>query len=56
VNWFKQHGGLKRSNGQIFADALLSRGGNHDSMELVRSFLGREPSVEPLLTRRGLLD
>ena len=56
VNWFKQHGGLKRSNGQNFADALLSRGGSHDSMELVRSFLGREPSVEPLLTRRGLLD
>ena len=56
VNWFKQHGGLKRSNGQIFADALLSRGGSHDSMELVRGFLGREPSVEPLLTRRGLLD
>ena len=26
VNWFKQHGGLKRSNGQIFADATaLSR-------------------------------
>ena len=56
VNWFKQHGGLKRSNGQIFADALLSRGGSHDSMELVRSFLGHEPSVEPLMKRRGLLD
>ena len=56
VNWFKQHGGLKRSNGQIFADALLSRGGSHDSMELVRRFLGHEPSVEPLMKRRGLLD
>jgi len=56
VNWFKQHGGLNRTNGQAFADGLLSRGGSHDSMELVRSFLGHEPSVEPLMKRRGLLD
>ncbi|MEK9987473.1 MAG: M3 family metallopeptidase [Aquiluna sp.] len=56
VNWFKERGGLNRANGQIFAESLLSRGGSHDSMDLVRSFLGHEPTVEPLLKRRGLLD
>lgn len=54
VNWFKENGGLTRENGQRFADLLLARGGSKDSMQMARDFLGREPSIEPLLTRRGL--
>jgi len=54
VKWFKENGGLTRVNGQKFADALLSRGGSHDSMQLVEQFLGRKPGIEPLLLRRGL--
>ncbi|MEK9578414.1 MAG: M3 family metallopeptidase, partial [Aquiluna sp.] len=54
VNWFKQNGGLSRESGRRFAEALLSRGGSSDSMGLVREFLGREPEITPLLTRRGL--
>jgi peptidyl-dipeptidase Dcp len=54
VNWFKENGGLTRENGQRFADLLLARGGSRDSMQMARDFLGREPSIEPLLTRRGL--
>jgi peptidyl-dipeptidase Dcp len=54
VNWFKENGGLTRENGQRFADLLLARGGSMDSMQMARDFLGREPSIEPLLTRRGL--
>ena len=54
VNWFKENGGLTRANGQRFADRLLSRGGSRDSMQMARDFLGREPSIGPLLTRRGL--
>ena len=54
VNWFKENGGLTRANGQRFADLLLARGGSRDSMQMARDFLGREPSIEPLLTRRGL--
>ena len=55
VNWFKTNGGLSRENGQRFSDGLISRGGSVDSMTLVRDLLGEEPSIEPLLARRGLL-
>ena len=54
VNWFKENGGLTKENGQRFADLLLARGGSRDSMQMARDFLGREPSIEPLLVRRGL--
>ena len=54
VEWFKQHGGLKRENGDHFRDTLLSRGGSQDAMKLFRNFTGRDPWIEPLLKRRGL--
>lgn len=55
VNWFRANGGLTRENGRKFAEALISRGGSKDSMTMVREFLGHEPTVEPLMKRRGLL-
>ncbi len=54
VEWFKQHGGLKRENGDHFRETLLSRGGSQDAMKLFHDFTGREPYLEPLLKRRGL--
>ncbi len=54
VEWFKTHGGLTRANGDHFRKTLLSRGGSEDAMELFRAFRGGEPSIEPLLRRRGL--
>jgi peptidyl-dipeptidase Dcp len=54
VEWFKQHGGLKRENGDHFRDTLLSRGGSQDAMKLFHNFTGRDPYIEPLLERRGL--
>ncbi|QKJ25150.1 M3 family metallopeptidase [Aquiluna borgnonia] len=54
VNWFKENGGLSRQNGKRFAEALLTRGGETDSMELVEQLLGRKPEITPLLVRRGL--
>ena len=54
VEWFKQHGGLKRENGDHFRETLLSRGGSQDAMELFRNFTGGEPDIAPLLKRRGL--
>jgi peptidyl-dipeptidase Dcp len=56
VDWFKANGGLTRENGKRFADMLLSRGGSSDTMQMARDFLGHEPSVEPLMKRRGLAD
>ncbi len=54
VEWFKQHGGLKRENGDHFRETLLSRGGSQDAMKLFHDFTGRDPWIEPLLKRRGL--
>jgi peptidyl-dipeptidase Dcp len=54
VEWFKQHGGLKRENGDQFRETLLSRGGSQDAMKLFHDFTGRDPYIEPLLERRGL--
>jgi peptidyl-dipeptidase Dcp len=54
VEWIKQHGGLKRENGDRFRETLLSRGGSADALSLFKNFTGREPYIEPLLKRRGL--
>src|SRR3954468_1477596 len=54
VEWFKQHGGLKRENGDRFRAMLLSRGGSADALGLFKDFVGRDPYIEPLLKRRGL--
>ena len=55
VDWYKAQGGLSRANGRKFSESLLSRGGETDSMDLVRELLGRDPEITPLLKRRGLL-
>ena len=54
VEWFNEHGGLTRENGDRFRAKLLSRGGSDEAMNLFRNFTGREPSIAPLLKRRGL--
>ena len=55
VEWFKENGGLLRENGDRFRRELLSKGGSVDAMEAFRAFRGRDPRLEPLLERRGLL-
>ena len=54
VEWFREHGGLKRENGDHFRKTLLSRGGSEDAMKLFQVFRGRAPDIQPLLERRGL--
>jgi peptidyl-dipeptidase Dcp len=53
-DWFKEHGGMTRDNGQRFRDLVLSRGRTQEPEDLYRQFRGRDASVEPLLTARGL--
>jgi peptidyl-dipeptidase Dcp len=55
VQWFTESGGLSRKNGDHFRKTLLSRGGSADAMDLFRQFRGRDPVIEPLLERRGLV-
>ncbi|AFR29361.1 M3 family metallopeptidase [Arthrobacter sp. Rue61a] len=54
VEWFKENGGLTRSNGDRFRSELLSRGNSRDPLESFRSFRGHDAELEPLLKRRGL--
>ena len=54
TDWFKQHGGLTRENGDRFRQTLLSRGGSQDSISLFINFTGSEPDIRPLLKKRGL--
>jgi peptidyl-dipeptidase Dcp len=52
--WFREHGGLTRANGDRFRKTLLSRGGSKDAMALFQDFAGHAPQIEPLLEKRGL--
>jgi peptidyl-dipeptidase Dcp len=54
VEWFKEHGGLTRENGDHFRGTVLSKGGSREAMALFRDFRGADPVVGPLLARRGL--
>ncbi|WP_055591310.1 M3 family metallopeptidase [Peterkaempfera griseoplana] len=54
VEWFREQGGMRRENGEVFRRELLSRGGSVDPMEAFRGFRGRAPEIGPLLERRGL--
>jgi peptidyl-dipeptidase Dcp len=52
--WFHQHGGLTRANGEYLRAHVLSRGRSADPASLFRDFYGRDPDVAPLLEYRGL--
>jgi peptidyl-dipeptidase Dcp len=54
VEWFEQHGGLTRENGDRFRSLVLGIGGSRDPLDAYREFRGRDAAVEPLLKRRGL--
>ncbi len=54
-DWFTQHGGLTRANGQRFRDLILSRGHTEGYGEMFRAFYGKDPEIGPMLRYRGLL-
>lgn len=54
LQWLDEHGGLTRANGKRLRDAFLSRGATVDPIAALRTLTGREPSVAPMLERRGL--
>src|SRR5205085_10830869 len=54
VEWFKENGGLRRDNGDVFRRRLLSRGGSVDPLGAFRAVRGRDADTGPLLRRRGL--
>jgi peptidyl-dipeptidase Dcp len=52
--WFVEHGGLTRANGDRFRNLVLAPGGRKDFAAIYRDFRGRDPIVGPLLKSRGL--
>ena len=52
--WFTDHGGLTRANGQRYREMILSKGHSEDYAVMYRNFAGRDPSIEPMLKARGL--
>jgi peptidyl-dipeptidase Dcp len=52
--WFEDHGGLTRANGDRFRRMVLSRGNTEDLQKMYDAWLGGEPSIEPMLKDRGL--
>jgi peptidyl-dipeptidase Dcp len=52
--WFEEHGGLTRANGDRFRQMVLSRGNTEDLAKMYTGWRGKEPSVEPMLKDRGL--
>jgi peptidyl-dipeptidase Dcp len=52
--WFVEHGGLTRANGDRFREMVLSRGNTENLETLYEKWRGAKPSIEPMLKHRGL--
>lgn len=52
--WFEEHGGLSRENGQRFRDLILSKPMTVDYKALYKSFRGKDASIKAMLKYMGL--
>jgi peptidyl-dipeptidase Dcp len=52
--WFEEHGGLTRANGDRFRRMILSRGNTEDLEKLYADWRGRAPQIGAMLHDRGL--
>ena len=51
---FREKGIFDQATARSFRRNILEKGGTEDAMTIYKRFRGREPSVEPLLIKRGL--
>ena len=51
--WFLDHGGMTRENGDRFRQIILSRGHAEDYESMFKAFYGNNPTIEPMLKYRG---
>lgn len=54
-DWFKNHGGMTRANGERFRKYILSVGNSIDLKKAFRDFVGHDMEVMPYLKNAGLL-
>ena len=52
---FKETALFDQKTAEAFRKNVLEKGGSADPMELYKRFRGQEPSIEPLLRKRGLI-
>jgi oligopeptidase A len=52
---FKREGVFNPAVGAAFRDGILARGDSADPMDLYKGFMGREPTIDALLERDGLV-
>jgi peptidyl-dipeptidase Dcp len=52
--WFDDHGGLSRENGERFRRMILSRGNTQDLAALYLAWRGKPPTVDAMMKYRGL--
>lgn len=52
--WFDQHGGLTRANGDRFRQMVLSRGNTEDLATMYANWRGSVPHVDAMMKYRGL--
>jgi peptidyl-dipeptidase Dcp len=52
--WFEDHGGMTRANGDRFRQMVLSRGNTEELDKMYAAWLGKQPSIAPMLKYRGL--
>jgi peptidyl-dipeptidase Dcp len=53
--WFEDHGGMTRANGDRFRQMILSRGNTEELGRMYSGWMGGEPSIEPMMKFRGLV-
>jgi peptidyl-dipeptidase Dcp len=52
--WFDDHGGLTRANGDRFRRMILSRGNTEDLAAMYLAWRGKAPSIDAMMKYRGL--
>ena len=52
--WFDDHGGLSRANGDRFRRMVLSRGNTQDLAAMYLAWRGKAPSIDAMMKYRGL--
>jgi peptidyl-dipeptidase Dcp len=52
--WFDDHGGLTRANGQRFRRMILSRGNTQDLAKMYEAWRGKPPGIDAMMKYRGL--
>jgi peptidyl-dipeptidase Dcp len=52
--WFDDHGGLSRANGDRFRRMILSRGNTQDLATIYEAWRGKPPTIDAMMKYRGL--